>query len=174
MNKAEVEKMTDEQRMKLERRAGVLYLRLIVPLRAKAKELGYALCVHGSLKRDIDLVAVPWSGKAAEPRVLAFSLQNVAQEHNDGIAFVLPTENNEYHNAGEPGHKPHGRLCWSFHLGGGPYIDLSVFPPATDCICCDEVSIMSALICGLADTGQKHLGVDIKALAGAMFKEKKA
>ena len=36
----------------------------------------------------------------------------------------------EYHLKGCPGMKPHGRLCWSFHLGGGPYIDLSVMPLA--------------------------------------------
>ena len=36
-------------------------LDLILPsMRRVAKEAGYALTVHGSLNRDIDLVAVPW------------------------------------------------------------------------------------------------------------------
>lgn len=36
-------------------------LDLILPLmRRSAKDAGYALTVHGSLNRDIDLVAVPW------------------------------------------------------------------------------------------------------------------
>ena len=33
---------------------------------------------------------------------------------------------------GCPGLKPHGRLTWSFHVGGGPYLDLSVMPRAQD------------------------------------------
>lgn len=37
-------------------------LDLILPaMRLSAKEAGYALTIHGSLNRDIDLVAVPWS-----------------------------------------------------------------------------------------------------------------
>jgi len=27
-----------------------------------------------------------------------------------------------------PTKKPHGRLAWSFHMGAGPYVDLSVMP----------------------------------------------
>jgi hypothetical protein len=40
------------------------YELLIEPLRAVARSLGYALTVHGSLVRDIDLVAVPWTSDA--------------------------------------------------------------------------------------------------------------
>lgn len=107
------------------------YKALIGPLRAKARELGYALAVHGTLKRDIDLVAAPWAERAVEPRILAEALRDVAREHNGGIAHQKPEEEADaWHRAGVPGHKPFGRLCWSFHLGGGPYIDLSVLPTA--------------------------------------------
>lgn len=34
---------------------------ILPPMRRAAKEAGYSLAVHGSLNRDIDLVAVPWS-----------------------------------------------------------------------------------------------------------------
>jgi hypothetical protein len=34
-------------------------------MREEARRLGYTLAVHGSMKRDIDLVAVPWIQKAA-------------------------------------------------------------------------------------------------------------
>lgn len=38
-----------------------LYLEyLIGPLRDIAREHGYALSVHGSVARDIDIVAIPW------------------------------------------------------------------------------------------------------------------
>lgn len=111
-----------------------LYERLIGPLREKAAELGYALGVHGTLKRDIDLIACPWVTEAVDARTLAESLLAVAAEHNGGLAFLKPLEDDGYFWAGCPGGKPHGRLCWSIHLGGGPYIDLSVMPRAGDCL----------------------------------------
>jgi hypothetical protein len=108
-----------------------LYRRLIGPLRAKAKELGYALTVHGSLARDIDVVAVPWSGEAVPARQLAEALRDTIKENNNDVAFSNhDAARAEYFDAGMPGHKPHGRLVWTFHLGGGPYIDLSVAPMA--------------------------------------------
>lgn len=38
---------------------------IIGPIRLVAHELGYAVAVHGSLVRDIDLVAIPWTKDAA-------------------------------------------------------------------------------------------------------------
>lgn len=108
-----------------------LYERLIEPLRAVAKHHGYALAVHGSLERDIDLIAAPWIAREAtsEPRVLAEAIRDEAARLNNGIAFMHHLESGEYFEDGCPGMKPHGRLAWSYHLGGGPYIDLSVMPP---------------------------------------------
>lgn len=100
---------------------------LIPALREVAESLGYALAVHGSLSRDIDLIACPWTSEAVEPRVLAEAIQKKAIEIN-GFAFPLHNEDEEYNRAGCPGAKPHGRLTWVYHLGGGPYIDLSVMP----------------------------------------------
>lgn len=104
------------------------YEALIVPLREAARAHGYALAVHGTLARDIDLVAIPWTGAAVAPRVLAEALREVAAKHNDGVAFPHPKERSEFFENGCPGAKPHGRLAWSIHLGG-TYIDLSVMPP---------------------------------------------
>jgi hypothetical protein len=102
--------------------------RLIEPLREVARQNGYALAVHGSLARDIDLIAVPWADVCAEPVALAEQIMLKAREVNEGIAFMAPHEDSMWRQAGSPGAKPHGRLVWSFHLGGGPYIDLSVMP----------------------------------------------
>ena len=110
------------------------YERLIGPLRTKAMELGYAIGVHGTLKRDIDLIACPWTCEAVDARTLAEALFAVAAEHNQGTAFLKPLEDDGYFWAGCPGKKPHGRLCWSIHLGGGPYIDLSVMPREGDAL----------------------------------------
>lgn len=113
-------------------RARHYYRRLIGPMRAKAKQLGYAIAVHGTIARDIDLVAIPWAEEAAPARVLAEAVQAVASKIA-GPAVCLDEKgaaNPEYFRDGMPGNKPHGRLVWSLHLDGGvgPYIDLSVMP----------------------------------------------
>lgn len=33
---------------------------ILPPMRRTAKDVGYSIAVHGSLNRDIDLVAIPW------------------------------------------------------------------------------------------------------------------
>lgn len=130
-----------------------LYEKLIEPIREKSRELGYAIAVHGTLKRDIDLIACPWTPEAVPERELADALFALV-EHIHGRAywswhlierpvgksgpFDLEGKLNkeaadanfarEYTLAGAPGSKPHGRLGWVINLGGGPYIDLSVMP----------------------------------------------
>ncbi len=99
--------------------------KLIDPLRAGAHLLGYALLVHGSLARDIDLVAVPWVDGAVSAQELVDGLVELVKFHNGGFAHV---QNNNMGDGTTPTEKPHGRLAWSIHLGGGPWIDLSVMP----------------------------------------------
>ncbi len=104
---------------------------LIEPLRAVAIRLGYALAVHGSLARDIDLIAVPWTVEAVDQDTLARAL--IAEvERVNGYAFVLDRVVNvdPYDfSKRSPEPKPHGRKGWSIHLGGaGAYVDLSVMP----------------------------------------------
>lgn len=105
-----------------------IYEKIIEPIRAEAQKLGYAIGVHGSLRRDIDLIACPWSDMAVDAKTLAEAVRRTALEIH-GIAFMSPKEADDpYHQDGCPGAKPFGRLIWTFHLGGGPYIDLSVMP----------------------------------------------
>lgn len=120
-----------------------LYEQLIGPLREVARQLGYALAVHGTLKRDIDLIACPWTSHAVSARALAKAIQHKAREivgcaessrsesrssnpkyFRDGLSGFAPT-------VGLIQAKPHGRRSWAFHLTpnqDGPYIDLSVMP----------------------------------------------
>ncbi len=107
-----------------------LAAKLIGPLRIECRRLGYSLSVHGSLVRDIDLIACPWNPHAVEARELAEALRDVARGLNGGVAHHKGVEDSPWFHAGCPGGKPFGRLCWSYHLGGGPYIDLSVMPKA--------------------------------------------
>lgn len=91
---------------------------------------GYAIAVHGTLIRDIDLIAVPWTREAAPQHVLAEAIRCAAEKINPiGVAFISPHEDDQFHRDGCPLMKPHGRLSWCYHLGGGPYIDLAVMPP---------------------------------------------
>ena len=83
-------------------------------LAERARSLGYALALHGSVQRDLDLVAIPWVEYAASPDYLVQSLCS---------AFDLETKPTE----GEL--RPHGRITWSIPLWWGAYIDLSVIPP---------------------------------------------
>ena len=120
-----------------------LYDQLIDPLRDVARRLGYAIGVHGTLKRDIDLIACPWTRDAVSARCLVKAIQAKAREV---IGYAEPhwaekrSSNSTYFRNGCSGFaegvgrmsaKPHGRRCWTFHLlrsQDGPYIDLSVMP----------------------------------------------
>lgn len=84
-------------------------------IRAKARECGYAIGIHGSLKRDVDLIAVPWAYPAATPEDLIRSLCVALN------ARVI----------GEIEPKPHGRVACSIQIDGWfKIIDLSITPRA--------------------------------------------
>ena len=106
------------------------YFRVLIrPLRHVAERCGYAIGVHGSLKTDIDLIAVPWRDSAISPASLAEEIRKTA-EQIIGSARIRESDRVAF---GVPGKKPCGRLGWTFHLTAydsipGPYIDLSVMP----------------------------------------------
>lgn len=92
------------------------YGRLYTIIRKIAWEEGYAIGLHGSFTRDLDLMAVPWSAHACEPQHLI-----------SRIICYTHLENNH----GNPGDKPHGRKVWTLLLPGidARFVDLSIFPP---------------------------------------------
>lgn len=100
----------------------VLYPKLV----EVAREQGYALAVHGSMVRDFDLIAVPWSDTACDALTLVLAIKGVVRgifSHED-FDDLVPD--------GNPSVKPHGRRAWSIHFTNagchGPYIDISVMP----------------------------------------------
>lgn len=111
------------------------YERLITPLRAVARKHGYALAVHGSLARDIDLIAVPWRPHdVSDATALVEAIRAEAEDLTGRLAFWLNDEQADPcdYTRRNPEPKPHGRLGWSIHLAGtGVYIDLSVMPRAS-------------------------------------------
>lgn len=104
------------RRRLLEAKPAVSYLTLYPALRDAARACGYALAVHGSLARDFDLIAVPWTDDAADVETLVTALCEA------GELFIRPTER------GEP--KAHGRLAYTLLPGGVMWVDLSVMPRA--------------------------------------------
>jgi hypothetical protein len=90
---------------------------LIELLRNCARGHGYLLAVHGSLERDIDLLAVPWSDNCLETDKLVDSLAKLVEEKYGDISLI-PCDHN----------KPHGRKAWAIFFGKEIYIDLSVIP----------------------------------------------
>lgn len=95
------------------------YVEMIGAIRGVADRLGYAIGVHGSLARDIDLIAVPWTQDCETAERLAKGVEAIAH------AFI---PEHMRHPTQPPTARPHGRLTWTIHLEGGPWIDLSVMP----------------------------------------------
>lgn len=112
-----------------------VYAKIIGPVRKAAHKLGYAIAVHGTVKRDIDLVAIPWTRDAAPAaevaeavrsaidtvmEIVVASRMQMAVWRNNGLAY----------NA-----KPHGRRVWNYYFDAdcvGPYLDLGVMPREAD------------------------------------------
>ena len=90
-------------------------------IREAAKACGYAIGLHGSTRRDLDLIAVPWIEIYSTPDALAGAIQKAACG---------------FHNAAyQWEQKPNGRLatampiCWTASIPKLPslgHIDLSV------------------------------------------------
>ena len=79
-----------------------------------ARVYGYALAVHGSINRDFDLVAIPWTESAMEPE---YVIKAFLQEFS--LKLV----------GGPPTIKPHGRLVYTLALTyGEAFLDLSFMP----------------------------------------------
>lgn len=83
----------------------------ITSIRGIAGELGYAIAVHGSLDRDIDLIAAPWTADAVDALEL---LQAIIQRR--GLVVTGFSK------------KPHGRMGFTLEGRGAKTIDLSIMP----------------------------------------------
>ncbi len=86
----------------------------VEPIRAIARGLGYAITVHGSFERDLDLVAIPWVENAVHADVLVAEICKAINARQVG-EFEL---------------KPHTRIATTLQIDGyyRP-IDLSIIIP---------------------------------------------
>lgn len=98
---------------------------MIPHLTAVARQHGYAVGLHGSMNRDLDLIAVPWADEAATAETLVEAIRAAV----DGDIETDPVTGEPYAPAKHPSTKPHGRRAWSIYFCGRAfYIDLSVMP----------------------------------------------
>lgn len=94
------------------------YARVFTMARCLAWAEGYALMMHGSFTRDLDLLAVPWTERACDPEKLVRRIEQAAD-------LRIITD--------EPGQKPHGRLAWTMvftGFGDPRFVDIGVMPRA--------------------------------------------
>lgn len=104
---------------------------LLPDLVKAGREVGYAIAPHGSMARDFDLIAVPWTEEAGSGEQLIMRLLSVTGGHlQDGHTKRPDSEEWDKKPGDTPTPKPHGRLAWIIYLGnhGGLYLDVSVMP----------------------------------------------
>ena len=78
---------------------------------------GYALAVHGSMTRDLDLIAVPWVEDASNHDALLSDLQE----------FIVANTDIKADGPFRPTVKPHGRMAYTIPMGyKGHCLDVSI------------------------------------------------
>lgn len=89
----------------------------VARIRALAREVGYALAVHGSLERDLDVIAIPWTTDAVGNHAL---IEHLAKGLDARIVDIE--------------RKPLGRYAATLkqRIGWIKSIDLSVTPQLKD------------------------------------------
>ena len=89
--------------------AAAMYPKLALAVQSK----GYALAIHGSMARDFDVIAIPWTPDAASPEEVIQAIEAV-------LAVNI---------IGPPSARPHGRTAYMLSVGfGNCSIDLSFMP----------------------------------------------
>ncbi|SAJ95501.1 hypothetical protein UA18_02426 [Burkholderia multivorans] len=78
-----------------------------------ARKYGYALAIHGSLARDMDLVAIPWTESAGNPQAVVDTI----------VSEFSITQANGWTT------REHGRLVTTLVIAFGDcFVDLSFMP----------------------------------------------
>ena len=102
------------------------YAALYPILAEAARKVGYALAIHGTMSRDLDVIAIPWIDDAVD----ADTVMNAIKDSCG--AFLIEVSSNIggiiRRDGRDPTIKPHGRVSYSLHLEAGAVIDLSIMP----------------------------------------------
>lgn len=99
----------------------VFYAVLYNDFRKVALECGYALALHGSMARDMDIIAVAWQEDA-------LPVESLVKKISDCIGETVWKD----HHLNTAEAKPHGRISYTLSIMGEWFIDLSIIPPGID------------------------------------------
>lgn len=91
-------------------------------LRDAARANGYALAVHGSLSRDLDLIAAPWTSQAAPLDEIVTALAEATKKAT-GWGHVSGRSDNSWRTD-----KPHGRVAVTILASAELSLDISFLP----------------------------------------------
>ena len=100
----------------------VLYATYFGLFKASAEKHGYALALHGSFVRDMDLILVPLTDTAEDPEI-------ILEEWFGIVGYTRPDGSKAWSTT--PSNKPHGRISYTLATGAGGYVDVSVMPRKT-------------------------------------------
>jgi hypothetical protein len=93
----------------------LVYATMLPGLKKIAEKHGYALSIHGSMLRDFDLVAIPWTHECSPGADLIKAIADALSCYQGGPVTG-------------PEQKPHDRQAWIIPLGAGLALDISVMP----------------------------------------------
>jgi hypothetical protein len=102
-----------------------VYVAIYAQMAEAARSCGYALAVHGTLGRDLDVIAIPWTEEATSPEeVVRVMAETCARRAGPDLVVGKSSRVG-----------PHGRMGYAipFRLGGDDpmdpgYVDVSVMP----------------------------------------------
>lgn len=84
-------------------------------IQAVARANGYAIAIHGSMQRDLDVIAAPWTDNAT-------SGSRLVEELCRALELTIGSG---------PSQKPHGREVWTLLMREAGFMDLSIMPVQT-------------------------------------------
>lgn len=115
-----------------------LYAYYFLALKEIAKDFGYNLVVHGSMNRDLDLIAIPWADdvKPEMEMINAFSEYLIGRRFTDPTHFLFSELSGGRHNyvislnRGGYRRNEYGEISEPIEFKPDPqyYIDISVTP----------------------------------------------
>ena len=104
-----------------------LFEKILTVARVIGKAEGYAIGLHGSGIRDLDLIACPWTESACDPDIFVKRFVD-----NLRLAKIEAYPVDALPGTGDcwpaPCWKPHGRLAITLFVEHVFYIDLSIMP----------------------------------------------
>jgi hypothetical protein len=94
-----------------------LYAALWEDIRYAAMDCGWAVALHGSLARDMDIIAMKWVEDCTDAQTMIDTIISRCFEDN----FLAKTFTKCSKDV-----KPHGRICYSIPIWGNHYLDISL------------------------------------------------